>query len=261
MAKHRFSFSERLAIWEAYGRVCIYCEEPIPFRELEIDHILPESLLEHPGKLQALTEEYDLDNDFSINGFTNWVAAHHKCNRRKSSTILSKNRALHFLQIAERKGKAAENIWKRYEKANNANKVLAQLRVLMENGVITRQEIVDFAMAVVRNVDIGLNNPVIVCFGLNFFELHESQLLPDDAPDSYSELCDWLEEYLVEELNRKLQCRIEIVESADNRETFSIRFALWDVDLNKLDTIDFKWWEILEVALHTQIYDEFVQRI
>jgi|SRR4029453_15717578 5-methylcytosine-specific restriction endonuclease McrA len=50
MRKRIFIFSERLAIWEAYGRVCLYCEEPIYWRDLEIDHILPEDL-------QAVTQK------------------------------------------------------------------------------------------------------------------------------------------------------------------------------------------------------------
>ena len=129
MAKYRFSFSERLAIWEAYGRICLYCEEPISFRDFEADHVLPEDLLGQPDRLQALIKEYDLASDFSVNSFLNWAATHHKCNRRKGNNLASKSRALHFLQIAEQKGSDAKRRWEYYEKANKANKVLAKLRV------------------------------------------------------------------------------------------------------------------------------------
>ena len=254
MHKRRFSFSERLAIWEAYGRVCLYCEEPIVFRDLEIDHILPEDLQGKLSELKVWKQRLNLGEDYPINDFPNWAASHHGCNKKKGNRISP--RLLFFIETAESKARKARQFWQQYEAANNANKVLSRLRALIENGTITRQEVIDFANAIVQNATLSLNNPIVVCFGVNFYELQAR--LPSDAPESYSELCDWLETNLMDWLRTNLNCNPRIIESSDNRETLSVRVALWDANLNNLDTFRHPYWEILEVALHTQIYDDFV---
>jgi 5-methylcytosine-specific restriction endonuclease McrA len=85
MHKHRCTYSERLAIWEAYKKECLYCQEPIAFKELHIDHIVPEHLVHHPGEFEALKQELELGDEFLINDFPNWAASHHGCNARKAN--------------------------------------------------------------------------------------------------------------------------------------------------------------------------------
>jgi hypothetical protein len=64
--------NERLAIWMAHQKRCVYCGEPIQLRDLEIDHILPASLENDPLKLNRLKAELRLsphhDKDTIING-------------------------------------------------------------------------------------------------------------------------------------------------------------------------------------------------
>ena len=256
--KHKFTFSERWAVYEAYEHICIYCRCVVHWKDFEVDHIIKESLLKEPDKLAFLIEDYGLGSEFSINCFQNWACTHHYCNRVKGNTTVDKSRALHYLQIAERKAKSAERIHKATESANNANKVLATLRALIENGTLTRQEIADFANAIVRNADVGLNNPVVMCFGLAMDDVYQD--LPEDAPDSPPYIYDWLENNLTQELQRQLGCKIELWESQRTGETISARYAFWDLDLNKLNSLKVRWWEILELALHSEIYEEFVSK-
>jgi hypothetical protein len=253
MRKHRFRYSQTLAIWEAYKKKCLYCEEPIAFKDLHIDHIVPEHLVNRPDEFEALKQELKLGDEFLLNDFPNWAASHHGCNSRKANRIF--RRLTYFLEIAEPIGHKARQRWQRYEAANNTNKVMSGLRVMIENGTLTRQEILDFANAVVRNADTGMNNPVIVCFGMNSFQVIG---LPEDIPEPFWARCDWLERDLLASLEHFLNCKPRIMEDSRDGEILSVRVGLWDLDLDRLDAYDPRWWEILEVGLHTQIYDEFV---
>jgi hypothetical protein len=128
---------------------------------------------------------------------------------------------------------------------------------MIENGTLTRKEIIDFANAVVRNADIGMNNPVIVCFCVNSSPIVG---LPEGLSAPFWALCDWLEQDLLASLEHSLHCKPRLIEDSRDGEILSVRVGLWDLDLNQLDTYDPRWWEILEVGLHTQIYDEFAQK-
>lgn len=165
---------------------------------------------------------------------------------------------MHYLLIAGRKAKLAERIYKATERANNTNKVLAKLRGFIENGILTCQEIIDFANATVRNAAVGLNNPVVICFGLTMKDVYQN--LPENAPDSSPYIYDWLENSLTQELNRQLKCKLKLCESKRNGEIISVRYAFWDLDINKIDSLKLKRWKILELALHTEIYEEFVSK-
>lgn len=255
--KHTFTFSERWAVFRSYKQACIYCQNVVEWRDFEVDHILNESLLKDPMTLSDLIKDYGLKSDFEINSYHNWACSHHSCNRTKSDTTFDKSRALHYLLIAEKKTGKAADIFKATVKAHSVNKVLAPLRALIENGTLSHQEIVDFAHAIIKNAEVGLNNPTIICFGLNMEDVYEN--LPRNAPNSPPQIYDWLESELTKELQKQLKCSLKLWEDERNGETISARYAFWDLDFNKIDSLKLQWWEILELALHTEIYGEFVQ--
>jgi hypothetical protein len=99
MAKYQFSPIQRMAIWKAHQGKCAYRGELIPFDDLEIDHILPESLLENPDELERIKLEYGLSSDFDINSYYNWLPSCHKCNSTKSDRVYSKSAIFHFLEM------------------------------------------------------------------------------------------------------------------------------------------------------------------
>ena len=119
MRKRVFIFSERLAIWEAYGRVCLYCEEPIYWRDLEIDHILPEDLQDKPDELKEWKQRLNLGADYPLNDFPNWAASHHGCNKKKGNRVSP--RLLFFIETAEPKARKARQLWQGYEASNNSS--------------------------------------------------------------------------------------------------------------------------------------------
>jgi hypothetical protein len=99
MAKYQFSDIERMAIWKAYKSKCEYCRELIRFSDLEIDHILPESLLDNPDDLEEIKTKYGLGSEFEINSYYNWIPSCSRCNRTKSNKIYSKSGIFHLLEM------------------------------------------------------------------------------------------------------------------------------------------------------------------
>lgn len=86
LPKYSFSVHERWAIFSVYGQHCYLCRCPIDFRSMEVDHILPEKLLDCPSELQTLLKSFGLPSNFNLNSYGNWLPACRPCNQKKSST-------------------------------------------------------------------------------------------------------------------------------------------------------------------------------
>lgn len=55
----------RRTIWKPYNKKCFYCNNPIPYNNFHLDHLIPESL----EKDEAI-KLYDLQKDFELNIIT-----------------------------------------------------------------------------------------------------------------------------------------------------------------------------------------------
>jgi hypothetical protein len=87
MARYAFRPSERWAVFETHGSKCWLCDEPVNFVEMEVDHILPESLLKDRSALDKALAAFGLQSDFDLNSFENWLPAHRRCNGIKREHI------------------------------------------------------------------------------------------------------------------------------------------------------------------------------
>ena len=85
MSKYVFTPGEKYGVWEAHGRKCRWCSEPIVFKECEIDHIIPESLATQQATLSQVKIDLGLGADFQLNSFKNWVPICGNCNKQKSN--------------------------------------------------------------------------------------------------------------------------------------------------------------------------------
>ena len=87
MAAYNFGPFERLAVFTAHGTrqgtKCWLCGEPLSFIEMEVDHVLPEKLLNDGAELARVLNEFGLPRDFNLNSFENWLPAHAHCNLQK----------------------------------------------------------------------------------------------------------------------------------------------------------------------------------
>jgi 5-methylcytosine-specific restriction endonuclease McrA len=83
--KRGFKQSERWAIFLTHNQICYLCSQPLNFRSMRVDHILPESLVKDAEKLAKVLIDYGLPKDFNLNSFSNWLPACEPCNSQKSS--------------------------------------------------------------------------------------------------------------------------------------------------------------------------------
>lgn len=256
MSKHHFYTQQRWALWLAYSKRCAYCQEPILWRELAIDHILPKTLLNHPDEWAKLRDDYGLVENFNLNDYENWYPAHTICNLRKGKTRFQKAAALFYLQVAREKASKARQFEARMAKDERADDLFRRLEAAVEQRTITADEIIAFVDSLKF---IPLAEPLVVCFGLNVHELLEEDALPEDAPDWYPDLCDWLENELKGALKRLFQTPFHYPEpSARNGETLSARIVFEELDFNsvasRLANFNSAWWKIIEVAYFRDIY-------
>jgi hypothetical protein len=74
-------------LYAEYGKRCVWCREPVVFRELEVDHLVPRSLT-GPELAEALAR-YGLPSQFDVFGLENLVPSCGSCNRTKGGAPIS----------------------------------------------------------------------------------------------------------------------------------------------------------------------------
>lgn len=77
----------RTTLWEAYNRRCFFCKQVIDFRNMEVDHIIPQSLWKKPEKLKKVLKKLGLNEYFEKNSYYNLVPTHSSCNIDKNNRI------------------------------------------------------------------------------------------------------------------------------------------------------------------------------
>lgn len=87
MTRRTLTQIERRAIWEVGGKACAYCGDPLEYSEVEVDHIIPQSVEDDLNRWAAVRQEYQLDATFDLNGLENFAPSCSRCNGRKSSFL------------------------------------------------------------------------------------------------------------------------------------------------------------------------------
>ncbi|MCL4262987.1 MAG: HNH endonuclease [Anaerolineae bacterium] len=141
MGKYKFRPEQRYALWLTYGKKCFWCSEPFSFREVTVDHIIPEYLLDDPDKLKIVLHDYRLDTSFSINDYCNWAPAHNHCNREKGTTIYSASPAMiTTLERVRQKATAAKLEEEKIIRAVHNDKLLGKYEIASKRGKISKAE-------------------------------------------------------------------------------------------------------------------------
>jgi hypothetical protein len=135
----------RLAIWMAHTKRCAYCGDPIQLRDLEIDHILPESLENDPEKLERLITEYGLSTQFGINSALNFLPSHCLCNSRKTNRIFNQSNTRYFLEIAKGKLDVVERLISALELQVTKERILGAVKAGIESGKLEMDDITHVA--------------------------------------------------------------------------------------------------------------------
>lgn len=121
MTKQKFTIDERFAFWEAYDKKCIYCSRPIlEISQLEIDHLLPESLSKDNLQFQTILQEHKLPPNYTLTEYYNLVASCASCNRKKGKNTNLIINSIN-LSTADKKADAVEKLIRKFRKKCVAN--------------------------------------------------------------------------------------------------------------------------------------------
>jgi len=253
MSVARFNMKTRVAIWKANDRKCFFCSEPIEFRNLEIDHVIPESIV--PSQLTGLLARLKLAPDFDLNTTNNLVPTHHDCNRRKRDVLLEDNATLFFLNMWAQKQDRIRHESEKHAKAASHDKHLIAISRFIEKGELTKNEVLQFLSTIRLAQKPAPVDPLVVTFGTNVTELLATKSLPIAARSDYVNACDWLENDLLFKISGTLPVLAHRTEaSGRNGETLSVRIAFWNLDLDRLDNLEIPHWSILEIAQFSELY-------
>ncbi len=123
----------RQAIYEAYSNKCFYCGKPIRWDDFEIDHLIAEKT----ENIEEVLKEYELSEDYDLNGLSNLVPVHSVCNNQKSNTPLEKSTYLFYRMRVDKHIDIIKKIEFNLKKECNKGKLLSKIDIAVEEKQIT----------------------------------------------------------------------------------------------------------------------------
>lgn len=181
MGAQKFSIIERRAFWEAHGKRCAYCAEPLWYRDLFLDHIVPQSIT---GALErrGIMESCGLDGGFDLNSRLNIVPSCHRCNTTKGASLFEPPRLMLILEIARSKAPKVEALEKQYQQEQKSENIRLTLSLALARGDITPDQL----SALLGETD-GELKPVALTSGLR---LADGSVLATISRDDVERLMD-----------------------------------------------------------------------
>lgn len=143
----------RRAIWDIYKHKCFYTNEPLTYKDLELDHIIPESYKYKKDILNKVIEDCGLENNFEINSLYNLVPTSRHENRRKSDNEFSIKSYIYYLEIARKNVSAIEKRIEELKKEKNFDKNVSMIKVNVdeETDKEKRERIIENIFNIVSN--------------------------------------------------------------------------------------------------------------
>jgi hypothetical protein len=147
----------------ADGGKCFWCGIPLYYRDVQIEHVIPEFLENRPVELQKVRVNYGLGDDFQLNAFGNWVTCHQGCNLRKGAEMLPLSPATLFvLSQLRQRGPKLDRFKRAFLRNLRRERILATLRSALEEGSIEVADIEELTMGLpVLPVASAVENPTI----------------------------------------------------------------------------------------------------
>jgi hypothetical protein len=151
MAKTTFDNLVRSAIWTTYKNTCFYCNRPLEWEDLHIDHIIPESISKKTEVFVNVKKDFELNEKFSLNDLHNLVPSHSKCNYRKSDNLFSKSTTLFYLSITTQKVSKIEIEIERLRKNKSKGQILAKLQCAISENTLSVKEVKKLLIEIEKN--------------------------------------------------------------------------------------------------------------
>lgn len=187
---------------------------------------------------------------FALNSYSNWLPAHHSCNLEKRAKIYSDNLILRYLELARQNSQAVQREYSEWDTGRKNQRLLNRIGSAIEKGTLNKADIhifVDLLPTRPRSP----REPLVLSFGVNVFDsLSKESNSQLEGPALY----DQLEEVLADQIAAQDAIAFQKIESDRNGETVSVRYAFWDVDLDKLANELPGGWQILEIGKYSDIY-------
>lgn len=120
MTRKAISKSMREKVYKKYDGHCAYCGCELTMKTMQVDHVTPFFFDEYYDlKSEETKEKLQLDGDFQLESFDNYMPACRSCNFYKSTFTLEKfrKRIEHILDVLERDS-VPYRIGKRYGMIN-----------------------------------------------------------------------------------------------------------------------------------------------
>ncbi len=141
MSLTKFDNIIRSALWTSYNNICFYCNRPLDWVDLHIDHIIPESLNKSGTRIKEIIEDYLLDDSFDLNSLSNLVPAHGKCNLRKGDELFPKQTTLFYLGLTNKTLSKIKVEIEKLKKRKNKGQIISKVQSALATNLIDIKEL------------------------------------------------------------------------------------------------------------------------
>ncbi|MCY0978897.1 HNH endonuclease signature motif containing protein [Chryseobacterium wangxinyae] len=141
MSKTTFDNITRSSIWTAHNYLCFYCSQTLDWGDLQIDHIIPESLQNKQKEFDLIKNDLRLDKNFDLNEIYNLVPSHSKCNSRKSDDIFIKKTILYYLSLASKAEPKVRTEIEKLKTRKNKGLIISKLQSALSARIINTEEL------------------------------------------------------------------------------------------------------------------------
>lgn len=78
----------RTALWIVYGKKDAYTDSPIEYRELEVDHIIPQALFKNKEELYETLDSLEVSRDFEKDCLENYLPTKRGSNKKRENHLM-----------------------------------------------------------------------------------------------------------------------------------------------------------------------------
>jgi hypothetical protein len=134
----------RFGLWKAWSGKCVWCSEPVVFKDIQIDHLIPLDAVSIEEDRVRIIAFYSLAPGFDFSELENCIPSCARCNRRKSNAIFIPSPALVLLLASVGlHAKLARETAAAITADEKKSRVLVKVANALEMGHVTEEDITE----------------------------------------------------------------------------------------------------------------------